>query len=310
MKRFVLKTTIFFVIAQVIIALIWRGLVMFPNNHSRLSNEVNVARQIERMQRIKEPKIVFCGGSGLAFGLCSSIISKHFNMPVCNTGTHAGIGLRLHLMLYMDYVSKGDIIVATEEYQEYYGQVYLGEETALGILATNYPDGFKKFSLPQQLHMFKYVPRAFADAYSVRRMKEIWDGAVSSDSMNVYGDIVSQRTKPCPLNGTHPLELSENLQVKALVFLQEIAEYCEQKGAIFLVFPPACRNSDFKNNAETINRLWGKMEEMNLPIVSSPKTYCFPDSLFCDASPYHLTTQGAEYRTMLVIKDIENYLKN
>ena len=74
-------------------ALFLRVLVAFPNEICRQSHEVNVIKQIERMKTINEPKIIIIGGSGCGFGLCSKLISEHFNMPVCNTGTHAGLGL-------------------------------------------------------------------------------------------------------------------------------------------------------------------------------------------------------------------------
>ena len=96
----------------------------------------------------------------------------------------------------------------------------------------------------------------------------------------------------------------------ALGYLRDFADYCESKGATFLIFPPACRHFDFEGNAEVVNMVWKRMEEMGLPIVSTPQEYCFPDTLFCDSSPYHLTNQGVEYRTNKMVRDIEAYLSN
>ena len=308
MKRLVLKTIAFLLVAQLVVALVWRGLVMYPNNYSRLTNEKNVAVQIQRMQQIQEPKMVFCGGSGMAYGLSSPTVGEYFKMPVCNTGSHAGLGLRMHLELYKKFISKGDIIIAAEEYQLYFGKVWLGEETVLRILATNYPEGFKDLSLRQQLYLFKYVPKAFSDAFSVRKLKELWGGVKLN--MNECGDLVDERNTPCSVEGLRPLKIQERFQPMALGYLRDFSDYCESKGATFLIFPPACRQFDFEGNAETVGMVWKRMEEMGLPIVSTPQEYCFPDTLFCDASPYHLTNQGVEYRTEKMVRDIEAYLSN
>ena len=306
MRRLFLRTIGFLAIAQVFVAIIWRGLVMYPNRYSQLSNEKNVAIQINRMKQMHEPKMVFCGGSGMAFGLSSPTVSEHFKMPVCNTGTHAGLGLRMHLEPYKKFVAEGDVVIAVEEYQLFFGQVWLGEETVLRVFASNYPEGFKDFSVRQQLHLFKYVPMAFSEAYSVRKLKELWGGVTLN--MNEYGDLVDERNTPSSVEGLQPLEINEKIQPRSIEYLRDLADYCESKGAKLLIFPPACREFDFENNVDKINRVWEKMEEMNLPVVSTPQAYCLPDSLFCDGSPYHLTTQGVKFRTNMMIRDIEEYL--
>lgn len=75
MKRFFIKILVYTGLVLISSALLLRILVSFPNAWSRQSHEVNVIKQIERMQTIDEPKIIIIGGSGCGFGMCSKLIS-------------------------------------------------------------------------------------------------------------------------------------------------------------------------------------------------------------------------------------------
>lgn len=136
MKQFLCKCLVYCGIVLCCSVVLLRVLVTVPDEYCRHSHEVNVIRQIERMENIKEPKIIIIGGSGCGFGLCSTMIGEHFDMPVCNTGTHAGLGLLTQLNICKDYIRNGDIVIIIPEYEQYIGQTYLGSSTTLRIFSS------------------------------------------------------------------------------------------------------------------------------------------------------------------------------
>ena len=50
------------------------------------------------------------------------MIGEHFDMPVCNTGTHADLGLLTQLNICKDYIRNGDIVIIIPEYEQYTGR--------------------------------------------------------------------------------------------------------------------------------------------------------------------------------------------
>ncbi len=69
-----------------------------------------------RLNALPSPKIVFIGGSNLAFGLDSTLIEQSFHRPVVNMGLCASFGLRFMLEEIKDHINSGDTIVIVPEY--------------------------------------------------------------------------------------------------------------------------------------------------------------------------------------------------
>lgn len=306
MKRFLLNICVY--IAGIIVAtfFVWRYMALQPNNYSRFSHEINIKKQLERIQQIDEPKIIFIGGSGCGFGLYSPLIMEHYQMPVVNTGTHAGIGLRLQLLLFKPYIKENDIVIVIPEYAQYLGDFYLGDESAIRILSTNYPKGYKLLNLKQQLNLFKHVPTAYKDAKSARAMKGLDIGPYSALSLNECGDVeMYEYREHKKINNVNADVKEKRVQKESIKLLCEFNQYCIGNGATVLIFPPALRDEVFEQNKEKIEEIWNALTANDLPLVSSPITYELPDSLFYDTD-YHLTYEGVIHRTNMLIANIDS----
>jgi len=310
MKRFFLKCLVYFGILLLSSALFLRVLVSFPNEYCFQSHEVNVVRQIKRMKTIDEPKIVIIGGSGCGFGLCSKMISEHFKMPVCNTGTHAGMGLLTQLNLFKGYICKNDIVVVIPEYSNYMKNKYLGDVANLRILSSTYPIGYKSFSLRQQLYLLQYVPFAFDEARKSRNAVIAENNPYSRNSLNEYGDVEMYEIR-------HHLDTIDwkpkkwddfRLQNKTISLLQDFYQYCKCRNATMLLFPPAYKEMYFDTNQEYITMIWNALEEAQLSLVSSPERYRMADTLYYDTE-YHLIYEGVKIRTQMLIADMDAALR-
>ena len=90
MNRFCKKLGLFLLI--IIFALIART-SMFPyNKHGYIRRQLVKQDMLSRENR--QPSIILVGGSNVAFGYNSKIISDSMNMDVINFGLHAGFGLK------------------------------------------------------------------------------------------------------------------------------------------------------------------------------------------------------------------------
>lgn len=278
-----------------------------PNNYSRFSHEINVKYQLERIQQIHESKIIFIGGSGCGFGLCSPLIMEHFRMPVVNTGTHASLGLRLQLLLFKPYIKENDIVIVIPEYAHYMGDFYLGDESTIRILSTHYTEGYKLLNFRQQMHLLKFVPKAYKDARSARAIKAIEPNSpYSAISLNECGDVEMYEYREHKIiNNKNEKTKEERIQIESIRLLCDFNQYCIGKGATMLIFPPALREEVFEQNKKKIEEIWNSLAINDLPIVSSPKIYELSDSLFYDTD-YHLTYEGVVLRTNMLIADLDS----
>ena len=86
-----------------------------------------VAAQIDKIELLKttsSPRLIFIGGSNLAFGLDSVKVSHHFGMPVVNMGLDAGFGLKYILNSTKPFLKKNDIVVVAAEYELFVGELF------------------------------------------------------------------------------------------------------------------------------------------------------------------------------------------
>ena len=133
MKKFIIKVAFFAIILFVPIMAAYLCMFKYieyvehnrPTNVS-LSFEVNVPRSLEKIKKCNCNKIVLIAGSNAGFGFNSDLLSNDFGIPVFNTGTHAGLGLRLQIELFKEYINAGDIVVLLPEYEQFYGG-FLGD---------------------------------------------------------------------------------------------------------------------------------------------------------------------------------------
>ncbi len=305
MKKFVHRILIYSGIIFGCTALLWRILISVKNDYCIHSHETDVFKQIERLDTMSSPKIIIIGGSGCGFGISSPLLYQHYNMNVSNTGTHAGLGLCLQINLVRNYISTHDIVIVIPEYEQY-TKLYYGDETALRILTSTKPEGYKQLSLLQQLHLYKYVPMAFSDALKSKGMGTFGDTIpYAKEAVNEYGDVERYVNRNHQNKEWKPNVFSGLISEIPFLFLAEFYKECKEKQAHLLIFPPALRHEAFKRNENKIEKIWGRLKKYELPIVSTPCNYCLPDSLYYDTD-YHLTYEGVIIRTNKLITDIDS----
>lgn len=314
MRRFLYKSCAFiFVFAIILLAVcfsMYRWMLANPNNYVPYTH--NVQQSVERLKKKTKPSIIIIGGSGCGFGFISPLLSAHYQMPVVNTGTHAGLGLRLQVLLVKPYVKSGDIVLVIPEYAQF-TKAFYGSDVTWRIMTATMQDAMDSISCKQYLYLSKYFFTGFKEAWSSYKapLPNVNDSInstspYSSLSLNEYGDVTLYEYRlhediPIPQHTHH------NINKDAVSFLKEFREHCHQESATFLLFPPTYHEEAYEIDKDFINEVGQLLDVENIPYSVDTRRYAFPDSLFYDTN-YHLTYDGCLIRTQMIINDVDSLL--
>ena len=279
-------------------------MLFVKDDYSKHSHEKNAILAYNRLQSLKDStKIVIIGGSNGGFGINSRMIKDSFKIPVINTCTQAGLGIRLEFEIYKDLLSEGDIVLFIPEYGSDKSFLY-GEATVFRILNAHLPFCYNKLTATQWLNLYKYLGVYFTDFLSHIGTKKA-TGPYSENSLNEFGDIECEREHKSNIKN---VEISEKLDESLISYYKYVHDFAHNKHLRLVFLPPSLMASSYKKNYQQIESFAEQLKQSGIPWQSSPINYVFPDTLFYD-TPYHLIQPGANIRTEQMIKDIQRILQ-
>jgi len=269
----------------------------------------------ENLKRTVSPKIIFVGGSNLAFGLNSQLVEQQFGMPVVNLGLHGILGLNFILEQAKSNINAGDVVIVCPEYE----------------MLTQIPDGgISSWELAEAFfvspRIFKYVVsfkqigpiftsfRLLLDEH--RKMlfkpkdylKEI-NAIYRRDGFNRYGDMTLHLPLGSEYHGDNKTGIGgdEYDLKRAVTLLNSFNSYVLSRQAKVFLLPPPYPSSAFSVGAGYSEMYARLKQSLKISILASPKQFFFPDQYFYD-HVYHLTAQGREVRTRKVISILQEQL--
>ena len=232
-------------------------------------------------------------------------------MNPVNTGLDCNIGLTYMIDNILRYVKKGDIVLLSVEYEQFFGRLMYGGYPCPVIEFEVSPWHWLRLSFNQWVTLLRVTP-----GYALARLK-IWkyfssapinaDGNYMRASFNQFGDHVSHWTmkSKSPVS-THSFEGGFNKKIiKALL---DFRDSLQRKEAVFLVTYPPYQASSYENNLEQITVVKQAIENAGFKILGNPDRYKMPDSLMFD-SPYHMIKKGVGIRTQFMQADIRMVLE-
>ena len=89
-----------------------------------------LGKKYERLLAVKEPKIVVIGGSSVAFGLDSDLLSRYTGLAVVNFGLYATLGSKVMLDLSEEGLLRGDTVIFAPELDPQALSLYFGAKAA------------------------------------------------------------------------------------------------------------------------------------------------------------------------------------
>ncbi len=301
MNKFLIKA-----IPLVVFSIMTVNIIMLlsRDRFSLYSHEKNLRLAYDRLNMLKDTnKIVIIAGSNGGFSINSRLIYQSLGIPVVNTCTHAGIGVRMQFEIYKELIHKGDIILFIPEYGGSKSRLY-GESTLFRILSTHMPSAYQKLSLAQWLYLYKYIGIHFGDAIK-HCDKEAFDGPYSEKALNEYGDIEFERPHK---DSIVSYELSGVMDSDITDYYQYIHRYAKEHAITIVFLPPTFIESSYRKNSCQIDSIVQQLKNNGIPYQAPPIRYCFPDSLYFD-TPYHMTQSGANKRTEVLIEDLKRILR-
>jgi len=273
-----------------------------------------IVPKIQRLKATASPKLVFVGGSNLAFGLDSRAVEDALAYPVVNMGMGFNMGLRFMLDVVQPNIGKGDVVVMVPEYNLFYGLLD-GDERLLDVLEL-YPEGWQFIRSRQQIYkladnLFRHVK--FKVNRVLQQVGHTPDPACiyCPQAFNEYGDIVAHLDKPPKDVGHMKFLQSANRQVdvEAIETINRFARAVKSRGARVVLLFPCIPTPHYEQRRAAIDRLYAVLrEKLEVDILSTPGDYVYPLSYFYDWV-YHLNREGRALRTAQVIQNLRSTLE-
>lgn len=309
MKQFILRILLFLVI---FLSIITSSLFLITNKRLKNSSLYADVDKNRRLDSLPSPKIVFVGGSNIAFGLNSKEIEDSIHLPVVNMGLHAGLGISFMLNEIRDHVNKGDIVVFSPEYHQFFGNLFYGEKVLVALLFDINHKDLSDITLRQYIYLFPDMVKYATSKLLFLNLDMAQDGGdeygkvFKRNSFNKYGDEAMHWNFPL-----HEILMKstpgKNIQIEpnTLLFIKNFKYAMDKKGVAFYIIPSAFQKASFIAYHNVIREIGEELAAQSTPFEIQPKEFSYPDNMMFN-SIYHLNKLGVDQRTLLII----NFLKS
>ncbi len=313
MKRFIQNLLVFFGL----LVLGMFGMIVFKyfviGSQYKYSYVASFYDKIERLESINEPKIILVGNSNLAFGMNSEKLEKSMGMPVVNLGLHNNLGSAFHEQMAKFNINKGDIVVVC--HTDYYNDNIL-DRTLAWVTIDNHLNAMRVLRLKD----FTWIAMVYHTYYkktlelAVTNKGNINEvGSHSRYSFNNYGDIIF-RPEEDQLNEEELFLQGSSINhlppigEDAIKRLNDFNKYINDRGAYMVIAGYPLIDSKYSNyNESDVNRFQTVLSDnVDCDVVSSFNDYMLPCDYFFDHL-FHLTEEGADIRTDLLISDLKKW---
>lgn len=297
MRLFIKKTILFgFCIVAIFTLLVF---IIPINPDAYLCAYKNKCRLLESTP---SPRIIFVGGSNLAFGLDSKRIKDSLHVNVVNTGLQADIGLKFMVDDISLYARKGDIVVLAPEYDIFYGDMMAGVPVSISeiMFITN----FKKAGMLNTAQWINVISGIPAELICRIEQQKAGPRAYRASNFNEFGDEVHHWHMPSiPVAKPTPPQEKFNVAMGRYIIgrLKELQKRCK-----VIVIPTAYRQTAFDIWGKQVKEVAAFLDKEGFPFAISPQECVFPDGQAFD-SDFHMDKQGVDRRTTMIIKCLQKY---
>lgn len=286
-----------------------------PDTNEYLFALLDKNSSLEKKDEKGRNRMIFVGGSNLAFGLDSERIENRFNKKVINMGLHADMGLKFMLNELREKLRHGDTIIIVPEYEHFFGNTFEGGETLAYIFLFVDNSLISKLDFVQALNQLQYIPKLIRQEIknviiaTIKRKKIEIDNSVvyQRKFFNNNGDMVGHLEKADVRINDNFIKEKKNEEV--VKYINNFAMDVSKQNVEVIFLYPDYIDSSFEKNKFQIEELKKELQnELKIKILSTPERYKLDNDYFFDTI-YHLNKKGRELRTKMVIEDIEKVIK-
>lgn len=267
-------------------------------------------------------KVVFVGGSNLAYGQDSAALEDATGRYVVNMGMNGYFGVRFMLEEVKPDLRAGDLVVMAFEYDSFYKSAD-GTASDLLMAVKARPENLAFLTWSQRLDVLQAVPyvaqhklvrlvrevgrgaRDWVRGYSAEDPTALFDRIESLAGFEARGDLVSHRgvewaDAPNPGYDLSHLEIDAGVIAR----MQEFARVMREAGVtVFVSYSPVAE-SFYGEHQGAIRRLHETLRTASLEVPSPPEAFVMPDAWFFD-TVYHLKEERRHERARRLLGDIE-----
>lgn len=201
-----------------------------------------------------EKRIIFIGGSNLAFGLNSEKIKEKFSeYEVINTSVHAGIGLRYILNDTKQYLGNEDIVIIAPEYSHFYTGGF-GDYALWEVISAK-----KELKNLEIFNFIKSLPTLINGMKSIILTKENQDFGkkftYDRRGFNKYGDYSEHWNYESRSSIPESIIGEKKSNEGFIKYFQEFKNDLERKGIKYLILPPVITETSFQLNSKKIENI-------------------------------------------------------
>ena len=274
-----------------------------------------IENKVKCLRGINENKILFIGGSSVAYGINAKLVKEKLNANSINFGCMVGLGPEILFENVREFLNPGDTIVLCLEYDTYRFHRRSRNLNYLGLMIGPQKNVFDKIPFLDRLYLKFHFPTKlvkysiFSIISSTNDFKEIYKCGWSFDHLGNVISNIGTITSKAELDSSPliPLISETVIHQDLTIIINKILDFAnENKVKIYATWPNTYRNSIYKNNntvttnLETYKSFWGKL---GVEVLGEPEDAMFPMEYFYD-SVYHLNRKGAELRTLKLIDEL------
>ena len=306
MKKYIIKVFLFFIIFLGGLLLLIAVMPKSEKSTFYLSN-----LKMELLKKTPSPRIIFISGSSIFMGVNSERIADSLKMNVVNFAHHAGAGLKYIMDDALPYIRKGDIVVISPEYPQFYEKTAYGNSALASILYFNGLRSIETLNTEQWINVISSLPSILnVNVLEMLLPGKTKDQPFAIDRVNRYGDEVAHwKIK------TDGSDVVLSASKDSVPFNENFFDYfvkqvknMQSRGAKVMIVPSVIRETAFKYEKQRAYEIDKRLRENGLSYYSKPEQHVQPDSCAWDTD-YHMNAIGVERNTDVLIKDLLEFVK-
>lgn len=280
-----------------------------------------LAAQVDKIELLKNtpsPRIIFIGGSNLAFSLDSGTIYRELKTNVVNMGLYYKFGLKYMLESVRPYLISGDYIVVVPEYVQFFDDVFFDSSDAsldMFLITDDYSQlkNVRPISyLKANNAIFVYNPFK-SKPPSHKDEPELY----ARSGFNSFGDKVAHlnvknRTDNMFITGNGPASNKANRHVdnNALMYLANYTYYCNSIGVKSVCVFPCFKKSMYKYDPSDVDKVEYSLRRSNVNLApTKPSYFMYDDDCFFDGGPYHMNSLCRKTHANRYVSILRDYFR-
>lgn len=278
------------------------------------------------LRALEGKRLVFVGGSNLAFGLDTTAIDHAFDYHAYNMAVTAHLGLRFLIEQVRHELRKGDVVVLSLEHPLLLtggdSDPMAGEDATVLMAVRAWPEAWRFIpDFKQRVNVLQALPQV-AQRKTLRligtplhnqlvddREDDVTRDAYTRHAFDSHGDDIVH------LHLDHPIPITPGWDLPGAVvdpisikYLRSFREEMDRRGVRVLFAPPPTMSDYVRDEGKSLRLVVAPLQEIfSNDMLGTFDRYVLPKEYFFDFV-YHLNAEGRALRTRRLIEDLHRAL--